>query len=1115
MRRITRHLVAGTFFACLLAVGAAPAFPNPDGGGARGIAAGAPDTWVAHNEIHGLRVVFSPGSARFGPLVPDGAPGDGVAGFFSRRPAWSLDISLRRHGPAGEAGDAGAAAPRVGPDFIDFVRRDLIERFINQDRGLTHELFLEVSPGSAPAVLDFAISGTLVPKVSEEGRNVEFATASGEVVLLYRDLRAVDADSREVDARWERIEADGDAGGLRLVIQAADHALPIVVGGRFVTPKGTPRGVPESEAAGGVTATWPVGQVAIAPLAVPTNDECWGAEVIPGAGPFPHLSGTYDLTDATTAGDPPLPTCQANVSRSLWFRFTPAAGGSYTFSLCAGAPTGTTLDDTVLAVYEATGDCAGLVEIPGGCDDDSCSATDLQSVVADVDLAAGTTYYAVAWKYGATAPAPGAGAVQLLVAQNPPPGPAPPNDRCQGAEIIPSGGPFPYLTSVTPDIGGATTAGDPPAPYCQPSVSRSTWYRFTPTVGGRYTFSVCADAPTASTVDDTVMAIYAGTGDCSGLTQTSGGCDDDSCLGEVAQSVVRGIELTAGTGYYVVVWQYGTAPPAAWNTAVQLRVSQVLAPENDTCASVPTLLLDAPVDGTTVSAADDYRLPAGSACFSGPGQTATTAPGGDVVWVFTAPTEARYSFRMSGFETAKNAVLYVAADCPAGPAPAVMSTCLGAANRNAGYPAEEVACLHLNAGRTVYVYADEAVTTAGSALRIEVNRCLREAEPNDTPAAAGVTTCGLEGAINPAGDADLFSLGTVAAGSRVFAMVDGAAANSTDFDARVTTTGDTLEYDDLNNDTPFGSVSPNLAGTPLTGSAAFLRMSHYNAAAPAEPYRLFAAVQPSGTEAAPEIEPNDTLAGATQAPGLYYAGALSSPGDVDVYAVPGVAGDLLFVALDLDPGRDNTPFNGTLALLDPRGFTLIQVNDGGATSSVGSGAGSLVATSPHSPAEAIAWRASRDGTHYVRVGLSSGLPGDYLLSVAPNCLVGAAVDRLDVDGDGVANVDDCAPRDPDAWSVPSEATDLRIGTGNEPDLLQWSAPVSAGGAAVSYDLVRATRADDFTGGMCVAGGLSTLSTSDTGLPTSVFYYLVRVRNHCGGTLGTGSDGTPRLAPGCP
>ena len=38
----------------------------------------------------------------------------------------------------------------------------------------------------------------------------------------------------------------------------------------------------------------------------------------------------------------------------------------------------------------------------------------------------------------------------------------PPNDLCSGAEVIPAGGPFPYLTAVTADITDAMAAGDPP-----------------------------------------------------------------------------------------------------------------------------------------------------------------------------------------------------------------------------------------------------------------------------------------------------------------------------------------------------------------------------------------------------------------------------------------------------------------------------------------------------------------------------------------------------------------------------------------------------------------------------------------------------------------------------
>src|SRR5438445_434353 len=71
---------------------------------------------------------------------------------------------------------------------------------------------------------------------------------------------------------------------------------------------------------------------------------------------------------------------------------------------------------------------------------------------------------------------------------------APPNDTCAGAEVIPSAGPFPYLSGVTADVSGATIAGDPPSPACvSGSISRSVWYQFTPSATKLYTISTGSD----------------------------------------------------------------------------------------------------------------------------------------------------------------------------------------------------------------------------------------------------------------------------------------------------------------------------------------------------------------------------------------------------------------------------------------------------------------------------------------------------------------------------------------------------------------------------------------------------------------------------------------------
>jgi hypothetical protein len=369
---------------------------------------------------------------------------------------------------------------------------------------------------------------------------------------------------------------------------------------------------------------------------------------------------------------------------------------------------------------------------------------------------------------------------------------APPNDTCAGAEVIPAAGPFPFFTSVTADITGATTTGDPPLPSCQTSVSHSIWYTFTPTTTGFYTISSCAFDGTATTVDDTTMAIYTSTGGCAGpfteipSTGQSDGCDDDSCVTAALQSVIT-TRLNAGTQYFIVMWQCDVFAPTPGNTAIQLVVKQTTVPVNDTCAGAVALSLDTPVNGTTVVASDDYEL-SGSGCFTGIGQNPSTATGNDVVYSFTAPVAGNYSFKVTNFDSLSRLVLYIASSCPAATpgTPVTVATCLSAANRSLSSPSEEVMCQSLTAGQQVFIFVDQNTIDFGSPFTIEVNVCAREVEPNDTPATANTPVCGIEGTISPSTEADFYALGTQAAGARAFAMIDGVAGNSNDFDLRLT-----------------------------------------------------------------------------------------------------------------------------------------------------------------------------------------------------------------------------------------------------------------------------------------------------------------------------------------
>ncbi|MFL6212739.1 MAG: C25 family cysteine peptidase [Blastocatellia bacterium] len=598
---------------------------------------------------------------------------------------------------------------------------------------------------------------------------------------------------------------------------------------------------------------------------------------------------------------------------------------------------------------------------------------------------------------------------------------APPNDLCSGAEVIPAAGPFPYNTTITNDITDATTAGDPPTPSCQSSVSRSIWYTFTPSASGNYTIATCTDAGTGTTVEDTVMAIYTSSNGCVGpfteipSSAGSDGCSDDDCVSGPLQSVIT-TRLNSGTTYYVVVWEFGTAAPPAGTTAIQLNVSVVLPPANDTCAAATALPLGLPVAGTTVAASNDYQL-SGAACFTGLGQTSSPATGRDVVYSFTAPSAGDYSFKVINFFSG-NLVLYAASSCPASTpgTPVTVATCIAAANRHTTRHSEEIPCLTLASGQQIFIFVDENAFFDGSSFIIEASRCTKETEPNGTPATANTPTFGIEGTIGVAGEADFFSLGTPPAGSRVFALIDGIASANGDFDLRVTTATDTLEYDDADADFLFGITAPVIAGTPTTGTQTFLRVSCFDTSGPfatLEPYRLYYNVQPPGanplpncpsvtTSATPETEPNDTVAQANTAGNKYFSGSLPGPApssDVDVYSFTASAGSVVFIGMDEDPCRDGTPVNGKLELLDTNGTSvLITVNDTNRTFSTASGAGSLTSTTPSFIGESLAYRVATSGTYYVRVSIGTALTdstgaGDYLLSIFVNSTTAARFDN--------------------------------------------------------------------------------------------------------------------------
>jgi hypothetical protein len=349
-------------------------------------------------------------------------------------------------------------------------------------------------------------------------------------------------------------------------------------------------------------------------------------------------------------------------------------------------------------------------------------------------------------------------------------------------------------------------------------------------------------------------------------------------------------------------------------------------------------------------------------------------------------------------------VVYLALAPPAGPPPATVS-CTQAFNRvtaSSTYAGEVATDVTLTSGQKIYIFVDRSsATTFGGPLHLEAFReSANETEPNSTPAQAGPLSCGTRGAVNPATDADFYSLGTPSSGSRIFAMADGIGAGpSSDFDLRLNSATDTLEYDDGDLDLPFSAsnFAPLLAGAQATGAPLSLQMDAFGAAPTmtADPYYLYSVVQPPSAGAAPETEPDDAPGQASAAVSNYFSGALAGPppsSDADLYGFQANAGDLIFVALDGDPARDNTPVDAKLQLLDSSGNVELTVN--GSNSGVqvdNANPPGLFETVPAFPSEGFAWRSVSSGVHYVRVlPATAGATGvgDYLLSISRNCATG-------------------------------------------------------------------------------------------------------------------------------
>lgn len=240
-----------------------------------------------------------------------------------------------------------------------------------------------------------------------------------------------------------------------------------------------------------------------------------------------------------------------------------------------------------------------------------------------------------------------------------------------------------------------------------------------------------------------------------------------------------------------------------------------------------------------------------------------------------------------------------------------------------------------------------------------------EIEPNGYYTQATVISSGgaIRASIFITGDVDYYAFRALA-GDRVYAatMTSFSPAQTDSVLRLIASDGVTvIESDD--NDGQLSTTSSVIAGAAIPSNGQYYLMISSTATAQIRPYELYLKVQ-SGAPVA-EIEPNDSNLLAMTLPASGWITGTRVPTDTDWYSFTANAGDTIFLALDLDPERDNAQWNGRLgiALFGDAGNQIPFVDDG----STGGVANPL--------GEALFMTVKNAGTYYAYVDSATAATG--------------------------------------------------------------------------------------------------------------------------------------------
>ncbi|HEX4826049.1 MAG TPA: DUF11 domain-containing protein [Candidatus Polarisedimenticolaceae bacterium] len=645
--------------------------------------------------------------------------------------------------------------------------------------------------------------------------------------------------------------------------------------------------------------------VSPAAAAPPVNDTCAGALPI-ADGPYPLLTPPVDAIDATPQGvdDAGLfpASCNADgTDYTVWYTFTPSVSTLYTFTTCPGLAAGETVDDTVLAIFSSSdGTCGGtLTALDCQDSEPSCRSDVVDPSKISAALAGGTTYYVVAghWVPNSTI-APGHADFALYVQRLN----TAPNDTCDGAVELPvdrlvegstiAAGDDYRSPSTAACFGGLPGTNNPTT-----APGHDVVYTFTAPAAGRYSIRTVTLNPTTALAGQDLV-LYA-----SEACPASGGTV--SCLAGANRELVGNsvttatgannnrseelhcLDLTANETIYVFV-DDAAADNAGGTFGIEATPCHDEVEPNDTPATAtPYSAASCGDQEGTISAAPTYHCILGSTPGAACQVTATVA--GSPTQPVNCGGAPGSCFPDSLCQSGPNLGNTCVPRCVNGSTPGIVCT----------------ASAQCGSGGTCQTNGGCGICSSGTNSG---QPCVNNANCGT----GGVCASGICGRDANEGDVDFWSLGTVAPGSKIYATAAAASANDTDLRLRVTTATDTLGFDDDDGQSMNGSLSPVIAGAlNVSGGDTYVRISKTSSFL-AEPYRLYAVVEPPIAQAQNENGegwdftygwPADGLFNDPVTNGGYIRGTFFNGTDSDCYRMFAHKGDDIVWFGDSNPDR--------------------------------------------------------------------------------------------------------------------------------------------------------------------------------------------------------------------